>query len=62
MDASGATDERVILRTAKSCGPDASMVGVKLAEEIPPAMVTTKPDHQGEREGNRKTIACGNAG
>jgi hypothetical protein len=23
MDADGATDERVILRTAKSCGPDA---------------------------------------
>jgi hypothetical protein len=32
MDASGATDESVILRTAKSCGPDASMVGVKLAD------------------------------
>jgi hypothetical protein len=29
MDASGATDERAPLRTAKSCGPDASMVGVK---------------------------------
>jgi hypothetical protein len=29
------------------------MVGVKLAEEIPLAMVTTKPDHQGEREVNR---------
>jgi hypothetical protein len=53
MDAGSATDESVIQRTAKSCGPDASMVGVKLVEEIPPAMVTTKPDHQGEREGNR---------
>ena len=29
MDAGGAADESVILRTAKSCGPDASMVGVK---------------------------------
>jgi hypothetical protein len=29
MDANGATDERANLRTAKSCGPDASMVGVK---------------------------------
>jgi hypothetical protein len=38
------------------------MVGVKLAEEIPPAMVTTKPDHQGEYEISRNTIACGNAG
>jgi len=26
---------------------------------IPPVMVTRKPDHQGEREGNRKTIAQG---
>jgi hypothetical protein len=53
MDANGATDERASLRTAKSCGPDASMVGVKLAEEIPPATVTTKPDHRGEYEVNR---------
>jgi hypothetical protein len=62
MDARCATDERARLRTAKSCGPDASMVGVKLVKEISPAMVTTKPDHQGEREISRKTIACGNAG
>jgi hypothetical protein len=55
MDASGATDERVILRTAKSCGPGASMVGVKLAMmlRITPMTVTTKPDHRGELEGNR---------
>src|SRR6185312_8259089 len=31
MDAGCATDERVTLRTAKSCGPDASMVGVKFS-------------------------------
>jgi hypothetical protein len=53
MDADGATDERALLRTAKSCGPDASMVGVKLVIEISSAMVTRKPDHQVEREGNR---------
>ena len=53
MDASGAADESANLRTAKSCGPDASMVGVKLVEEIPLATVTTKPDHRGEYEGNR---------
>src|ERR1700721_1120129 len=47
MDADSAADEIAILRTAKSCGPDASMVGVKSAEEIPPATVTTKPDHRG---------------
>src|ERR1700722_13560148 len=64
MDAGGAADESANLRTAKSCGPDASMVGVKLAMmlRITPATVTTKPDHRGEYEGNRNTIACGNAG
>jgi hypothetical protein len=75
MDARCAADESAPLRTAKSCGPDASMVGVKLAmmrwrwrplrvrhAGITPMMVTTKPDHQGEREISRKTIACGNAG
>ena len=31
MDASGAADESATLRTAKSCGPDASMVGVKFS-------------------------------
>ena len=53
MDADDAADESAHLRTAKSCGPDASMVGVKLVEEIPPATVTNKPDHRGERKGNR---------
>jgi hypothetical protein len=62
MDASGAADESAILRTAKSCGPDASMVGVKFAEESPRMTVTTKPDHRGEYEISRNTIACGNAG
>ncbi len=42
------------LRTAKSCGPDASMVGVKLrGRKIREATVTRKPDHRGEHEGNR---------
>jgi hypothetical protein len=31
MDVGGAADESVTLRTAKSCGPDASMVGVKFS-------------------------------
>ena len=55
MDANGATDERVTLRTAKSCGPDASMVGVKLVMmlRITRATVTTKPDHRGEYEVDR---------
>ena len=53
MDAGGAADESALLRTAKSCGPDASMVGVKSRRSVCEAMVTTKPDHQGERGGNR---------
>jgi hypothetical protein len=55
MDASCATDESALLRTAKSCGPDASMVGVKLAMmlRITLATVTTKPDHRGEYEVDR---------
>ena len=45
MDAGGATDERANLRTAKSCGPGASMVGVKFVMmlRITRATVTTSP-------------------
>jgi hypothetical protein len=32
VDAMAAQDERCLSRTAKPCGPDASMVGVKLAK------------------------------
>jgi hypothetical protein len=53
MDASGAADESVALRTAKSCGPDASMVGVKRRRSICEVTVTTKPDHRGEHEVDR---------
>jgi hypothetical protein len=62
----------VLLRTVKSCGPDASKVGVKLVEVLrtrpggqslnPPMTVPKKPDRRGEHEISRKTIACGNAG
>jgi len=58
----GALTRCCILRTAKSCGPDASVVGVKLAEATPPMTVSKKPDHRGEHEGNRKTIARGMPG
>src|SRR5450631_1877799 len=37
------------MRTAKSYGPDASKVGVKLGLS-PPATVSTKPDHRGDYE------------
>jgi hypothetical protein len=38
------------------------VVGVKLVEVTPLATVSTKPDHRGEHEGNRKTIARGMPG
>ena len=50
------------MRTAKSCGPDASTLASSLREPFPQAMVTRKPDRQGEHEISRKTIARGNAG
>ena len=46
-------------RTAKSCGSDASTLAFKLAKAIPQATVTTKPDHRGEHDISRKTIARG---
>src|SRR5450631_1483981 len=49
MDAEGAEDVRHRMRTAKTCGPDASTVGVKLGLS-PPATVSTKPDHRGDYE------------
>jgi hypothetical protein len=55
MDAEGAEDVRHRMRTAKTCGPDASMVGVKLGLS-PPATVSTKPDHRGERAISRKPL------
>jgi len=65
MDAGGAADESVILRTAKSCGPDASMVGVKLAMmlRIMPNDGDNKSPITGESSKETvNTIACGNAG
>jgi hypothetical protein len=51
MDVSGAADESAILRTAKSCGPDAPTLASSFTEEIfREATVTKKPDHRGERE------------
>jgi hypothetical protein len=51
-----------VKRTAKSCGSDASTLAFKLADVIPLATVTTKPDHREDHEGNRKTIARGMPG
>jgi hypothetical protein len=61
MDAAGAADEGACSRTAKSCGPDVSTLASSWQSDLP-AMVTKKPDHQGEHEGNRKTIVQGRPG
>jgi hypothetical protein len=62
MDAGGAIDESAGLRTAKSCGPDASTPASSRRENIPLATVTRKSDRRGEHEVTVKTIACGDAG
>jgi hypothetical protein len=49
-----------LTRTAKSCGPDAPTLASTGDDASHHAgMVTTSPVHQGEHEGNRKTIAQG---
>jgi hypothetical protein len=60
VDAESAVDEGRMKRTAKSCGPDAPTLASSSREpRLSRAMVANKPGHQGEREGNRKTIAQG---
>jgi hypothetical protein len=52
VDARSAQDESALLRTEKSCGPDASTPASSWQLTLP-ATVTKKPDHRGEYEGNR---------
>jgi hypothetical protein len=54
-----AFDERRVMRTAKSCGPDTPTLVSSCAGFIRAATVATKPGHRGEREISRKTIAQG---
>ena len=56
VDAGSAKDEGADLRTAKSCGPDAPTLASSLRDEAQ-MTVTKKPDHRGEHEISRKTIA-----
>ena len=51
-----------LMRTAKSCGPDASTLAFKSRGDIREATVTKKPDHRGEHEISCKTIARGMPG
>jgi hypothetical protein len=65
-------DERRLLRTAKSCGPDAPTLASSsrmfyrpnraVMKRYPLMTVAKEPGHRGERDISRKTIACGNAG
>jgi len=52
---SGVERRTTKLRTAKSCGPDIPTLisSGRQCYALRPAMVTTSPAHQGEREGNR---------
>jgi hypothetical protein len=61
--AGGAEDESAFLRTAKSCGPDASTLASSSWEaSFSGATVTKKPDRRGEYDISRKTIAWGMPG
>jgi hypothetical protein len=65
MDAGGAADEGVVLRTAKSCGPDARrwrQVLEKLLAGLLGATVARKPGHRGEYDISRQNHRAGNAG
>jgi hypothetical protein len=53
VDAGGALTNAHALRTAKSCGPDASTLAFKSRGSVREATVTKEPDHRGEHEGNR---------
>jgi hypothetical protein len=52
VDACSAFDEWRVRRTAKPCGPDAPTLASSLRSN-PQVTVTRKPDHRGERGGNR---------
>src|SRR5258708_27107579 len=54
-----AKDDGAVLRTAKSCGSDAPIAGVKSCEKTRGMTVSNKRGHRGEREVSRKTIARG---
>jgi hypothetical protein len=51
----------MLLRTAKSCGPDTSTL-VSSLREVPQVTVAKEPDRRGELEVSRKTIARGMPG
>src|SRR5664279_1740004 len=63
VDAGGALTKALILRTAKSCGPDApTLASSSRGASFLGATVANKPGHRGEREAAVKTIARGMPG
>src|SRR5216683_7947050 len=68
-----ACGREMLLRTTKSCGPDAPTLASSFADgksaqpgadksDIREMTVAKEPGHRGEHDISRKTIACGNAG
>ena len=62
MDAAARETNAVCSRTAKSCGSDAPIAGVKFRGIFRETTVSIKRGHRGEREVSRKTIARGMPG
>src|ERR1700728_4920892 len=62
MDADGATDESAMLRTAKSCGPDAPTLASSVAEVSARRWWQTSPVTRESAEQAVKTIARGMPG
>ena len=63
-DGRGRCERRTrLMRTAKTCGPDASTPASSSREGSFSGMtVTRKPDRRGDHVIRRNTVACGNAG
>jgi len=59
VDAAARETNAVCSRTAKSCGSDAPIAGVKFRGIFRETTVSIKRGHRGEREVSRKTIARG---
>src|ERR1700732_1319670 len=60
MDAGGAADERVALRTAKSCGPDAPTLASSRWRQLRRRRWQTSPVTEESAKETVKTIAQGN--
>jgi hypothetical protein len=62
MDAGCASDEGALLRMAKACGPDTSVLVSSSREVIPAGDGGKKADHRGEPVISRKPLRAGMPG